>query len=577
MNVKSAEKQENSTVKLEIEVPAEEFDAAVDKVYKKNKSKYNVPGFRKGKCPRKIFESMYGPSVLYGDAIEMVYPDAYDDAIKDQDLCPVTYPEIDIVSVGKEGLVFSAVVTVKPEVKLGQYKGLSAPKPEVEVTEESIMHEMQPLIDQASRLVSVERPAQTGDTVIIDFQGTIDGEPIEGGSSENFNLELGSNTFIPGFEDGVVGMEIDETKEIPVTFPKEYSEDLANKDAVFTVTLHEIKEKEVPELDDDFAKDVSEFETLDELKKSLADNLEKNLKKESEDAFRDALIRQVCENAEVEIPKAMVDQAVEDRLNEMSRSLQQQGLTLDQYLGYYGLSRDQMADQLRGQCQQEILQNLVLDAVTEAENIEATDEEIEEVYKNGGLDAQNNPIEEEELRQMISEEDMRYNLVRTKTVDVIVDSATVADEPEEKESDNSPQQKKAGEAETEADADQGTEESGDEKKDSGKDSGTEKSTTKKSGSAKSSTAKKSDSGKTASAKKSDSSKTASAKKSDSSKTASAKKSDSGKSASAKKSGTEKETAKESGTAKKSTAAKKSGSSGSTAKKSGTKKSSDSKE
>ncbi len=565
MNVKSAEKQENSTVKLEIEVPAEEFDAAVDKVYKKNKSKYNVPGFRKGKCPRKIFESMYGPSVLYGDAIEMVYPDAYDDAIKDQDLCPVTYPEIDIVSVGKEGLVFSAVVTVKPEVKLGQYKGLSAPKPEVEVTEESIMHEMQPLIDQASRLVSVERPAQTGDTVVIDFQGTIDGEPIEGGSAEGFTLELGSNTFIPGFEDGVVGMKVDETKEIPLTFPKEYSEDLANKDAVFTVTLHEVKEKEVPELDDDFAKDVSEFETLDELKKSLADNLEKNLKKESEDAFRDNLIRQVCENAEVEIPKAMVDQAVEDRLNEMSRSLQQQGLTLDQYLGYYGLSREQMADQLRGQCEREILQNLVLDAVTEAEKIEATDEEVEEVYKNGGLDSQENPIEEEELRQMISEEDMRYNLVRAKTIDVIVDSATVAEEPEDTESAESPQEKKAGEAETEAAADEGTAESGDEKEKSGKDSGTEKSTAKKSGSAKSSTAKKSDSAKTASAKKSDS----------------------GKSASAKKSGTEKETAKESGTAKKSTAAKKSGSSDSsakksstsksTAKKSGDKKSSDSKE
>ena len=273
MNVKSKENKENSAIELVIEVSAAEFDAAINKVYNKQKKNISIPGFRKGKAPRKIVESMYGAEVFYEDAVEEAYPAAYTEALKQEGIEPVAYPKLEIVEVGKDGFTFKALVTVKPEVKLGEYKGLTAPKAEVNITEEDIDGEMKSYVDRATRLVSVDRAAENGDTAVIDFEGFKDGVAFEGGKAENYSLELGSGSFVPGFEDQVVGMKAGEEKDINLTFPEDYTPDLAGAAVTFKVKLHEVKEHQKPVLDDEFAKDVSEFETLADLRKDLGEKL----------------------------------------------------------------------------------------------------------------------------------------------------------------------------------------------------------------------------------------------------------------------------------------------------------------
>ena len=267
MNVKSVEKQEKSTVELVIEVGKEEFEAAVEKVYKKQRGNISVPGFRKGHAPRKIIEGMYGSGVFYEDAINEIYPEAYAQAIEQEKLDAVAWPKVEIVDVGKEGLTFKAVVTVRPEVKLGDYKDLTAEKNEVTISDEDIDNELKPFISRATRVVTVEREAKNGDTVVIDFEGFQDGVPFEGGKAEGHSLELGSGSFVPGFEEQLVGAKAGDEKELDITFPEDYHEDLAGKAVVFKVKVNEVKEKQEPAVDDEFAKDVSEFDTLADFRK----------------------------------------------------------------------------------------------------------------------------------------------------------------------------------------------------------------------------------------------------------------------------------------------------------------------
>ena len=426
MNVKSAEKKENSTVELVIEVPAEEFDAAVEKAYRKNKGSISVPGFRKDKAPRKIIESMYGASVFYEDAIDEVYPAAYAAAVKEQGLDVVAYPSVEIVSVGKEGMTFKAVVTVKPEVKLGEYKGLTAPKDDITVTEADIERELKPLVDRATRLVSVEREAQLGDTVVLDFDGYLNGEQFEGGQGSNYSLELGSSTFVPGFEDAVVGMKAGDEKNIDITFPKEYPAELANKDVVFKVKAHEVKEKVAPVLDDEFAKDVSEFETLDELKKDLSDKLQMRRQSEADRAYENALMEQVCNNMEVELPDAMVDYRVDEMVQELSQRVSSQGIPFEEYMKYIGTDVNMMKAQMRPNATANLKVGLALEAIVAAEGLTVSDEEVEEEIKNI---AQQYDMEAEQVKEMIDVEGLKKDLANRKAGKIVVESGKVGEAP----------------------------------------------------------------------------------------------------------------------------------------------------
>ena len=426
MNVKSAEKKENSTVELLIEVSAEEFDAAVEKAYRKSKGSISVPGFRKGKAPRKIIEGMYGSGVFYEDAIDEVYPTAYAAAVKEQGLDVVAYPSVEIVSVGKEGLVFKAVVTVKPEVKLGDYKGLTAPKDEVAVTDADIEREMKPLVDRATRLVSVEREAQMGDTVVLDFDGYLNGEQFEGGQGSNYSLELGSNTFVPGFEDAVVGMKAGDEKDIDITFPKEYPAELASKDVVFKVKAHEVKEKVAPVLDDEFAKDVSEFETLEELKKDLASKLEERRQAEADRAYENALMEQVCNNMEVELPEAMVDFRVDEMVQELSQRISAQGIPFEEYLKYIGTDINMMKAQMRPNATANLKVTLAMEAIAAAEGLTVSEEEVEEEI---GKIAEQYGMEAAQVKEMIDVEGLKKDIVNRKASKIVLESGKVGEAP----------------------------------------------------------------------------------------------------------------------------------------------------
>ncbi len=426
MNVKSAEKKENSTVELVIEIPAEEFDAAVEQAYRKNKGSISVPGFRKGKAPRKIIESMYGASVFYEDAVDALYPTAYSEAVKQQGLEVVAYPSVEIVSVGKEGLTFKAIVTVKPEVKLGEYKGLTAPKAEVEVTDKDIERELKPLIDRATRLVSVERKAKKGDTAVLDFDGYLNGERFEGGKGEDYSLELGSHTFVPGFEEAVVGMKAGEEKDIDITFPKEYPADLAEKDVVFKVKVHEVKEKVAPALDDEFAKDVSEFETLDALKKDLADKLRERRQTEADRDFESALLEQVCDNMQAEIPEGMVDYRVDEMVQDMAQRISSQGIPFEQYLQYMGTDLNTLKAQMRPNALANVKVGLALEAIVAAEKLTVSDAEIEEELAKM---AEQYNMEAAKIKEMIDMEGLKKELQTRKAGKVVLDSAKVGEAP----------------------------------------------------------------------------------------------------------------------------------------------------
>ena len=426
MNVKSKENKENSAIELVIEVSAAEFDAAINKVYNKQKKNISIPGFRKGKAPRKIVESMYGAEVFYEDAVEEAYPAAYTEALKQEGIEPVAYPKLEIVKVGKDGFTFKALVTVKPEVKLGEYNGLTAPKAEVNITEEDIDGEMKSYVDRATRLVSVDRAAENGDTAVIDFEGFKDGVAFEGGKAENYSLELGSGSFVPGFEDQVVGMKAGEEKDINLTFPEDYTPDLAGAAVTFKVKLHEVKEHQKPVLDDEFAKDVSEFETLADLRKDLGEKLKERREAQAKREFESAIMEQLIANMEVEIPEAMVEYQADKMLEDYSMRIQGQGIKFEDYLSMMGLSMNDMKQQAMEGARRQVQTDLALEAVVAAEQLEVTDEECDaEIARL----ADEYDMEADQVKAAVPMEDLKHDLLLKKANELVISSAKVGEAP----------------------------------------------------------------------------------------------------------------------------------------------------
>ena len=381
MSVK-VEKLENNLVKLEITIEAEKFEEGLEKAFFRNAKYFSVPGFRKGKASREVVERHYGESILYEDAFNIVAPEVYEEAIKENEIDVVSSPEVDITQIGKgKDLVFTATVAVKPEVKLGKYKGVKVEKKEYKVTDEDIENEIKEMAEKNSRIVTGDENAviEKGYTAVIDFEGFVDGKPFEGGKGENHSLEIGSNTFIPGFEDQLVGLKTGEETDVNVVFPENYfSKELAAKPAVFKVKVNEIKVKELPEIDDEFAKDVSEFDTLKELKADIKKHLEEENAQKAKYEMEEEAIKAVCEKAEVEIPQVMIDNEVEEYIKEMESRLMYQGMKLDTYLQLMGKNLSDIKEQYAERATTNVKTKLVLEAISKAENIEVTDKDIEE-------------------------------------------------------------------------------------------------------------------------------------------------------------------------------------------------------
>ena len=421
MSVKSCENLEKSQVKLTIEVGAEEFEKAVNKAYLQMRGKMNVPGFRPGKAPRKIIEGMYGAEVFYEEAVNIVLPDAYEAAVQEQKLEVVGYPQVELESCGKDGVVFQCTVAVYPEVTLGEYKGLKAEKPEVKVLAADVDERLKALADRNTRLVSVDREAKEGDTVVIDFEGFLEGKPFEGGKGENFSLELGSHTFVPGFEEQLVGVKAGDEKDLDITFPEDYHKDLAGKAVVFKVKVHEVKEKEIPALDDEFAKDVSEFDTLKDLKADLKKKITAEREETVKRAFEDALMEQVAENITADVPDAMVEAQSRQFLDNFKMQLAQQGLQYDQYMKATGMDEAQLLADAKEPALKQVRMDLAMAAIIKEENIDATDEEVEAEFQRM---ADQYGMDLETVKKYLQAEQVKDQLKSQKAIAVVVDSAT---------------------------------------------------------------------------------------------------------------------------------------------------------
>jgi trigger factor len=420
MKVTSVEKKEKSTVELTIQVEAEAFEAAIQKVYLKTRGRMNVPGFRKGKAPRKIIEGMYGASVFYEDAINELYPAAYEEAVKEQGLDDVGYPKMEIVEVGKEGFTFKALVSVRPEVKLGEYKGLTAPKEAVKITEKDVDEELKPYIDRATRLVSVKRKAKKGDTAVIDFEGFDNGTPFEGGKGENHDLKLGAGMFVPGFEEQVIGMKAGEEKDIDITFPEDYHADLAGKAVVFHVKCNEVKESQAPEVDDEFAKDVSEFETLADFRKDLEEKLRQRREAQAKSDFENAVMEQLVENMECEVPDGMVEVQVDRLMDDYAMRLQSQGIPMDQYMSMMGMTPEMMRTSARPSALKQVQTELALTAVAKAEGLAVSEEEYDaEITKL----AEQYKMPADQVKAIIPEEELKKDLAMRKASELVLSSA----------------------------------------------------------------------------------------------------------------------------------------------------------
>ena len=384
MSIKIEKTENNNELKLEFTIEAKKFDEGMKKVYAKSAKYFNIPGFRKGKAPMAIVEKQYGPEIFYEDTFNEVVPEEYERELKENNIDAVSKPDIEVKQIGKgKDLIFTAVVQIKPEVKLGKYKGIELKKIEYNVTDEDIEHELGHMADRNSRLVTVEdRPVENGDITVIDFEGFVDGVAFEGGKAENHELTIGSNTFIPGFEDQIIGMKTGEEKDINVKFPEEYfSEELKGKDATFKVKLQEIKKKELPELNDDFAKDTSEFDTLEELKKSIKEKLEEENKNKAKYETEDAAIKAVSDATEVEIPSGMIETEIDNMVRDIETRLSYQGMKLDQYLEMMGKSMEDFRKEYEEQAKTSVKTRLTLEAIEKAEKIEPSDEEVDKKLK----------------------------------------------------------------------------------------------------------------------------------------------------------------------------------------------------
>ena len=430
MKVTNVEKKENNTVELTIHVDADLFENAVQRAYLQNRNKINVPGFRKGKATRKVIEGMFGTGFFYEEAINALYPAAYEGAVEQQGLDVVGYPEINVTEVGaEEGLTFTALVALRPEAKMNQYKGLTAPKKEVVVTEEDIANELKPFITRATRLVSVERAVQNGDTAVIDFEGFDNGVAFEGGKGENYDLEIGSGSFVPGFEEQLIGMNIGEEKEINITFPEEYVPDLAGKAVIFKVKVNEVKEHQAPAVDDEFAKDVSEFETLEELKKDLADKLQARREEQAQLDFENAIMAQLIDNMEVEIPDAMIETQLDRVMDDFEMRLKGQGMDLKTYGAMMGGGIDAVRASARPAAKRQVEMELAMTAIAKAENFQISDEEVEaELQKM----ADEYKMEVEKIKAVIPVEDLKKDMCLRKASDLVMAEAKVGEAPAEK-------------------------------------------------------------------------------------------------------------------------------------------------
>ena len=422
-------KKEGNKVTLKITVDNNKFEEAVNKAYNKTKGKYNIPGFRNGKAPKVVIETQYGKGVFYNDAIDMLFPEVYPEAIKELNIDPIDRPDLDIEEISKDnGLVMVVNVEVKPEFELGAYKGIEISKVDNTVSEEDVEARLNEMVNRNARLTSVEDKAlENGDTAVIDFEGFKNGVAFEGGKGENYNLVIGSNTFIPGFEDQLVGKKVGEEVEVNVTFPEAYhAENLAGKPVVFNVKVNDVKVKEVPALDDEFAKDTTEFETLAELRADVKAKLEEQAKNAADAEMRNALVEKVSANTEVEVPEAMVQHQIDNMLMELNYQLQYQGLNLEQLLQMTGRGLDELREERRADAERLVKSSLVLEAIAEKENVEANDADVDDELEK--MAAMYN-MEVEKIKSSLREtdiEDIKGQIKIRKTLDLLVENATIA-------------------------------------------------------------------------------------------------------------------------------------------------------
>ena len=429
MTVKNVEKLEKSRVAVTVEVGAEEFEAAVAKAYAKARGKLSIPGFRPGKAPRKMIEKLYGAGVFYSDAVDIALPEAYTQAIGQSGLDVVGYPEIEIVDdkIDENGFTFKATVAVYPEVKLGEYKGLTAEKEEIKVSADDVKERLNEMAERNARLVSVDRKAKKGDIAVIDFEGFKDGVPFEGGKGENFSLELGSGSFVPGFEEQVIGMKAGEEKDLDITFPENYHEDLAGKAVVFKVKVHEVKEKEVPAMDDEFAKDVSEFDTLKDLKADLKKKITEERQKDADRVFEENLMNQVAENITADIPDVMVENQAHQYLDNFKAQISRQ-FPYEEYKKMTGMDDAKLLEEAKEPALRQVKMDLATAAIIKAENIEASDEDVEAEFAKM---AEQFGMDVEMVKKYLSKEQVHDQILTQKAVAVVVDSAT-AEKPAKK-------------------------------------------------------------------------------------------------------------------------------------------------
>lgn len=423
MNCKVEKTKNANEVKLEITIEAEKFENAIKKVYFQSAKYFNIPGFRKGKAPQNIVERYYGKEIFYEDAFNEVVPEEYEKALEENKIEAVSRPKIDIVKMEKgQDLVFTAIVSTKPEVELGKYKGIEIEKVEYNVSKEAIDSEIKSMQEKNARMITVDdRAVENGDIATIDFEGFVDGVAFDGGKAEGHDLEIGSGSFIPGFEDQVIGMNIDEEKDIKVTFPKEYfSKDLAGKEATFKVKLHAIKKKEMPKLDDEFAKDVSEFDTLKELENSVKEKLEKQMQDKAKYEKEQAIMKAICDNSKIDIPEGMIELEVDNMIKDMEQRMSYQGLKLEQYLKMLNKTEAEFRKESEPQAIESIKSRLVLEAIAAKEDIKATEKEvtekIKEMAKNYGRNEED-LLKNENVKKYIEE-----GIVNEKTIDLLIEN-----------------------------------------------------------------------------------------------------------------------------------------------------------
>lgn len=421
----NVEKLENNTVSFEFSVTPEDFEAAVQRAYKKNVKKINLPGFRKGKAPRMLIEKAYGKEIFYEDAINFVLPDAYDKAVEENDISPVAQPEIDLKSESidsQKDIVFTAKVVVKPEFELGEYKGVKVEKPVFTTTDADVDDEIEKVRERNSRLVPVDdRAVQADDIANIDFEGFVDGVQFEGGKGEAFDLTIGSGQFIPGFEDQLLGKNVGDDVDVNVTFPEEYhAEDLAGKDAVFKVKINSIKYKELPELDDDFAQDVSEFDTFDEYKSDIKAKLDKDNEEKTKNETEKAVVEVVCDNTEIDIPHEMIDAQVDTMVRDMDMQMRYQGIDINTYMKYTGQTIETIKAQYHDEAEKRVKTTLVLEKVADTESLAATDEQVEDEYKRISED---NGMSVDDIKKYIPVDDVKERIKAQNAIQFLVDNA----------------------------------------------------------------------------------------------------------------------------------------------------------